>query len=85
MNFAKLATGLSGVIGKTIARIFLVKHRTGCEQMYVVFTDGTHYEFFGVENMTGGRKVNARGSKDIRESLERSNTEQTIEIPPEVA
>jgi hypothetical protein len=51
----KLPTVLPRLVGKTIARTMLVFHTSGRFQLRLFFTDGTSYEFYGRNDISGAR------------------------------
>jgi hypothetical protein len=51
----KLPDVLPMLVGKTIARTMLVIHEDGRHQLWLFFTDGTSYEFYGRGDISGAR------------------------------
>lgn len=51
----KLPGVLPRLVGKTIARTMLVFHKDGRFQLWQFFTDGTSYEFYGRNDISGAR------------------------------
>jgi hypothetical protein len=51
----KLPSVLPRLVGKTIARTMLVFHKDGRFQLWQFFTDGTSYEFYGRNDISGAR------------------------------
>ena len=60
----KLRTALPGIAGKTIHRTVVI-WRGEQWQIFLFFTDGTHYELYGRGEMNGARSV-GRGVSDDR-------------------
>jgi hypothetical protein len=57
-----------GIVGKTIAHV-VVKKRPGQprSQLFLVFTDGTYYEFFSPEgDLEGASAIDQGGLEDVR-------------------
>lgn len=79
MDSSKLSKALTKVVGKTINRIFLVPDTEAGGHIYFVFSDGTHYEFYGVRDLSGARCVDPGDADEVRHRLARSDT-QVIEI-----
>lgn len=69
MDIDKLATGLSGAIGRTLKRVFLVQRDREEFQLFLVFTDGTHYELYGAGALSGARGVDRGDDDHIRANL----------------
>lgn len=55
MSRAKLETALPQLVGKTIERSLVAEHTDGRFQLYLIFTDGTAYEFYGRDGINGAR------------------------------
>jgi hypothetical protein len=53
---AKLPGVLPSLVGKTIDRTMLVFHADGRFQLWQFFTDGTSYEFYGRNDLSGARR-----------------------------
>jgi hypothetical protein len=51
----KLPDVLPMLVGKTIARTMMVFHGDGRHQLWLFFTDGTSYEFYGRGDISGAR------------------------------
>jgi hypothetical protein len=51
----KLPTVLPQLVGKTIARTMLVFHADRGFQLWQFFTDGTSYEFYASNEISGAR------------------------------
>jgi hypothetical protein len=61
MNLVKLQTYLPEILGKTIEGVLLC-HRPGAQsEMFLVFDDGTHYKFYGIERLDGSKGVDPGG------------------------
>jgi hypothetical protein len=80
MSFTKLAAALSSAIGKKLDRVIIAGHSEARFQLYLVFTDGTYYEFYGRGTLEGARAVDRGSAATLREMLTRSGA-QFIEIP----
>lgn len=80
MDIDKLTTGLSGAIGKTVTRVFLVKRRRGQFQLFLVFADGTNYELYGEGWISGARCVDREDDERIRARLS-LDTAVLAEVP----
>lgn len=57
MSFPKLQTALPALVGKTIERTLVAEHQDGRFQVYLIFTDGTAYEFYGRDGINGARRL----------------------------
>jgi hypothetical protein len=55
----KLPTVLPQLVGKTLARTMLVFHKDGRFQLWQFFTDGTSYEFYGRNDISGARGLDS--------------------------
>lgn len=80
MNMDKLATGLSGAIGRTLRRVFLVARDREEFQLFLIFTDGTHYELYGTGAISGARCVQRVDDEHLRAKLS-SGTAILAEVP----
>jgi hypothetical protein len=74
--------GVKNIIGKTIAGV-LVKERgnTPRGQVFLVFTDGTYFEFFGTEGNIEGTSDLRHGTFDDVKAYMPSGT-TAFEYPP---
>jgi hypothetical protein len=54
---AKLPDVLPSLVGKTIERTMLVFHADGRFQLWQFFTDGTSYEFYGSNDLSGALRA----------------------------
>jgi hypothetical protein len=61
MDVLKLTNAMPGIVGKTVERVVLVRRPHWQFQMYLCFTDGTHYEFYGDGSLSGAREVHPGG------------------------
>lgn len=84
MGFAKIAAGLPGVLGKTIAGAFLVEYARGHFRVILTFTDGTHYELYGDGTVSGSRSIEDGGTDDVRRTVTDDAALQVVEISPEM-
>jgi len=57
MSLAKLQDALPQLVGRTIERTLVSEHRDGRFQVFLFFTDGTAYEFYGRDNINGARRI----------------------------
>lgn len=80
----KLRDALAGTIGKSIDRVFVTHHPDGRSQIFLVFTDGTYYEFYGRGGFEGTRCVYDGDAATVRARLSGSGAE-VIEVPTTVA
>ncbi|MDH4349936.1 MAG: hypothetical protein OEW56_02165 [Gemmatimonadota bacterium] len=63
-----MAAAAPGIVGKTIAHV-VVKKRPGQprSQLFLVFTDGTYYEFFSPDgDLEGSSAIDRGGLDDVR-------------------
>jgi hypothetical protein len=51
----KLPDVLPMMVGKTVTRTMMVFHGDGRHQLWLFFTDGTSYEFYGRGDISGAR------------------------------
>lgn len=64
----EMRTGAPGMVGKTIAHV-VVKHRRKrpLSQLFLVFTDGTYYEFFCPDgSIVGASAIDVGGLAEAR-------------------
>jgi len=64
----EMRTAAPGIVGKTVAHV-VVKHRARkpLSQLFLVFTDGTYYEFFCADGfLEGASAIDAGGLDDVR-------------------
>jgi hypothetical protein len=64
----KMRAAAPGMVGKTIAHV-VVKHRPTkpLSQLFLVFTDGTYYEFFSSDgHLQGASAIDAGGLEEVR-------------------
>jgi hypothetical protein len=67
-GWAKMADAVPGIIGKTIAHV-VVKRRPDrpIGQVFLVFADGTYYEFYSAgDDITGTSAIDTGGLEDVR-------------------
>jgi hypothetical protein len=57
----ELATALPGLVGKTIAHIVVKEGSAPRAQLFLIFTDGTSYEFFSSDAIEGCARIDPRG------------------------
>ena len=72
---AKLPGVLPSLVGKTIARTMLVFHADGRFQLWQFFTDGTSYEFYGSNDLSGALRA-------MRCALCAESSGLRVECPP---
>ena len=77
-NAAKIASALATIRGKTVDRLFVVDHG-GRFRLFVVFTDGTNYEFYGKGGIEGARSITRGDAATVRKQLAR-DTGEVVEI-----
>jgi hypothetical protein len=65
VKIAKLRDSMSGVIGKTISDIVIITNPPGKSHLFLVFTDGTHYELYDIDSLNGARAVDRGGVAQI--------------------
>ena len=80
MDFRKLSTGLRGTIGKTISNVAMVQHSGGQFRLFLVFTDGTHYELYGDGFLSGARSVEPGDAAEVRQIVTRSKTAEVAVV-----
>ncbi len=71
-NVDKLHTALQGVIGRAIAGVVIAEHEAERFQLFLAFTDGTHYEFYGAGDLNGARKIDHGDIRMVRGILAKS-------------
>jgi hypothetical protein len=71
----KLPGVLPRLVGKTIARTMLVFHASGRFQLWLFFTDGTSYEFYGRNDISGARGPTGTRVEDVFRSVMRCGVE----------
>lgn len=84
MSLMRLASGLPGVLGKTVAGTFLAEYARGRFRVILTFTDGTHYEVYGEGTVNGSRAVESGGTERVREALMDDAAVRVVEITPEM-
>ena len=87
MDILRLTHSLPGILGKTVERVVLVRRPHWTFQLYLCFTDGTHYELYGDGSLSGGREVHAGGGDHLdgllAEEAKAGNIEvRTVCAPP---
>ena len=75
----KIATALAKIRGKTIDRLFVADHGDRF-RMFVVFTDGTNYEFYGKGGIEGARSIAKGDAEAVRKQLARVKEGEVVEI-----
>jgi hypothetical protein len=80
VSFGKIATALANVRGKTIEGVVLVRHDGDTNhdlsfQLYITFTDGTYYEFYGTGHLNGARGLDRGDLGAVREIVQRRGGE----------
>jgi hypothetical protein len=64
----KIRAALTGVSGKSIDRLFIIK--TGQRfELLIAFTDATYYEFYGSGEINGGRAIDKGDAAAVRKLL----------------
>ena len=66
----KIAIALAKIRGKTVDRLFFVDHPTHF-QLFLVFGDGTNYEFYGNGEISGARAISRGDADTVRKQLAR--------------
>lgn len=66
----KLRGALPEIIGKTIAHVMIAERSRGHSQLFLIFSDETHYEFYGLDSMSGIRGVYPGGLDSLESSVE---------------
>ena len=66
MDVRKLTAALPGILGKTIAHIVLTARIGDRSQLFLVFTDETHYEFYAIDTLSGARGVDRGGLSTVK-------------------
>jgi hypothetical protein len=61
----KLTGALASVIGKTISDIVILTNPPGRVHLFLVFADGTHYEFYDMSDLNGARGIDRGGVEQI--------------------
>lgn len=72
---AKLPEVLPQLAGKTIERTMLVFHADGRFQLWQFFTDGTSYEFYGRNDLSGARRPTDTRVEDVFRSVMKGKVE----------
>ena len=72
---AKLPDVLPSLVGKTIERTMLVFHADGRFQLWQFFTDGTSYEFYGSNDLSGARRPTGTRVEDVFRSVRKGKVE----------
>jgi hypothetical protein len=52
-----------------VQRVFVADHEDGRFQLFLVFTDGTHYELYGTGTLSGARDVEPGDDFEVRRRL----------------
>jgi len=63
---SKCAQALPYLVGKTIEHVVVKEGKGPPGQLFLVFTDGTYYEFYFDGSITGRRDVEVGGLEDVR-------------------
>ena len=61
LRLNKLTAALPSIIGKTISDIVIMTNPSAEVHLFLVFSDGTHYEFYGMDDLNGARWVDPGG------------------------
>jgi hypothetical protein len=91
MSLNKLRSALPDLIGRTIQHLVFNDHGDGRTQLFLHFTDGTYYEFYGT-SLSGLRHLDKGGMemhrassfipKDGRLEIIDAETSVVVERPP---
>jgi hypothetical protein len=65
-HMSKLAFSLESVIGKTISDVVVVTNPPRSGHLFLVFSDGTHYEFYDLDGLNGARWTDRGGVDRIK-------------------
>lgn len=65
MSLAKLQDALPQLVGRTVERTLVSEHPDGRFQIYLIFTDGTAYEFYGETFINGARGLDRATVSEI--------------------
>ena len=57
----EIVSVLPGLVGKTIAHIVMKEGTGPSAQLFLVFADGTHYEFYSDASISGGGRLYSGG------------------------
>lgn len=83
MAFDKIAGGLPGALGKTVAGAFLAEYSRERWRVILAFTDGTHYELYGEGSIDGSRSLEAGSVDELRARLMDAAAARVVEVSPE--
>lgn len=83
LDLLKLGQGLRGVVGRRIGAVFLTRYSGERSRIHLVFTDGMHYEIYGVGMMSGAREVEPGDANELRRALTDAAVLEVIELSPE--
>ena len=61
----KCAQALPRLVGKTIAHVVVKEGKGPPGQLFLVFTDGTYYEFYCEASIGGRREIDVGGLDDV--------------------
>ena len=61
----KFARALKCLVGKTLAHVVVKEGKGPTGQLFLVFTDGTYFEFYSGASITGRRAVDVGGREDV--------------------
>ncbi len=67
MTMNKLRSALPDLIGRTIEHLVVNDHGAGDRQIFLFFTDGTYYEFYGT-HLSGIRHLDKGGLEIPRQN-----------------
>ena len=75
--------GLREIIGKTITNVIVARNerRDPANQVFLVFDDGTYFEFWGAQfNCNGG--VDRGGVAEVTDYVERVHASKIVDVYP---
>jgi len=83
INIDKLDTALQEIIGKTLDGVVVTENTHARFQIFLLFTDGTHYEFYGAGDIDGARSASKGDPKRMRSLLSKQAV-VTVPAMPEL-
>ncbi len=79
VHLSKVTAALPSIIGKTISDVVIMTNR-GKVFLFLVFADGTHFEFYDMEGLNTGRWTAPGGVEDLETRLSASSSYAVV--PP---
>lgn len=78
ISITKLKDALPQLVGKRISAVVIAARPKAQSQLYLIFDDDSHYEFYGIDSMSGARAVDPGGLVHVRHVVRDAETVSVV-------